>query len=271
MSSNTTRTVLVTGASSGIGKATAAAFAALGHKVIGTSRNPDKLAEADRVPGVDYRALDLTDNASIERFVAELGAVDVLINNAGESQAGPLAELPREALERLFQLNVFGAIALTQAVLPGMRERGYGRIVMVGSMLGSFPMAYRSSYVATKAAIRGFATAARFEESPFGVWITTVEPGQINTGLSERRAKYLEEGSPHTAEFTKFMGVLDAKMSKGIQPGKVAETIVGAVNSDRPKPLYAVGSNAPLMFLVRRILPRTVMEKLIASAHGLKR
>ncbi|BEK87832.1 SDR family oxidoreductase [Nocardia seriolae] len=263
--------MVVTGASSGIGKATAAAFAARGHKVIGTSRNPDKIADADRVSGVEYRALDLTDRASIEQFAAELGAVDVLINNAGESQAGPLAELPGEAIERLFRLNVFGAIALTQAVLPGMRERGYGRIVMVGSMLGSFPLAYRSSYVATKAAIRGFATAARFEESPFGVWITTVEPGQIDTGLSERRMKYIDEGSPHTAEFTKFMAVLDSKMSKGIPPAKVAETIVAAADSDRPKPLYAVGSNAPVMFAVRRILPRTVMERLIAKAHGLKR
>ncbi|MGW4245965.1 SDR family oxidoreductase [Nocardia sp. NPDC004722] len=271
MSSTTTRTVVVTGASSGIGKATAAAFAARGHKVIGTSRNPDTLPEADRVPGVEYRALDLTDRASIDRFATELGAIDVLINNAGESQAGPLAELPGDAIERLFQLNVFGAIALTQAVLPGMRERGYGRVVMVGSMLGSFPMPYRSSYVATKAALRGFATAARFEESPFGVWITTVEPGQIDTGLSERRTKYIADNSPHLADFTTFMAGLDARMSKGIPPSKVAETIVAAADSARPQPLYAVGSNAPLMFAVRRLLPRTVMERLIASSHGLKR
>lgn len=269
--SNSTRTVVVTGASSGIGKATAAAFAAQGHKVIGTSRNPDKVAAADRVPGVEYRALDLTDNASIERFVTELGAVDVLINNAGESQAGPLAELPGPAIERLFHLNVFGPVALTQAVLPGMRERGYGRVVMVGSMLGSFPMPYRSSYAATKAALRTFATAARFEESPFGVWITSIEPGQIDTGLSERRTKYIDEGSPHTTDFGKLMAVLDAKMGQGITPEKVAKTIVAAVDSDRPRPLYAVGSNAPLMFAVRRILPRTVMERLIASTHGLKR
>ncbi|MFJ4657185.1 SDR family oxidoreductase [Nocardia sp. NPDC088792] len=271
MSSNTTRTVVVTGASSGIGKATAAAFAAQGHKVIGTSRNPDSIVPADRVNGVEYRALDLTDGDSIARFAAELGAVDVLVNNAGESQAGPLAELPTAAIERLFQLNVFGAVTLTQAVLPGMRERGYGRIVMVGSMLGSFPMPYRSSYVATKAAVRGFATAARFEESPFGVWITTVEPGQIDTGLAERRTKYLNEGSPHTAEFTKFMATLDAKMSKGITPQRVARIIVAAAEAERPKPLYAVGSNAPALFAVRRILPRTVMERLIAAAHGLKR
>ncbi|MEV6773741.1 SDR family oxidoreductase [Nocardia sp. NPDC051030] len=271
MSSNTTRTVVVTGASSGIGRATAAAFAARGHKVIGTSRNPDKIAEADRAPGVEYRALDLTDSASITRFTEGLGAVDLLINNAGESQAGPLAELPTDAIERLFQLNVFGAVTLTQAVVPGMRERGYGRVVMVGSMLASFPMPYRSSYAAAKAALRGFATAARFEESPFGVWITTVEPGQVDTGLSERRTKYLNEGSPHTTDFTKFMATLDAKMGRGVTPEKVASTIVAAAEADRPGPLYAVGSNAPLMFIVRRILPRTVMERLIAKSQGLAR
>lgn len=264
-------TAVVTGASSGIGKATAAALVARGYKVIGTSRNPDSIADGDRLAGVDYRALDLTDDASIDAFTAGLGPVDVLINNAGESQAGPLAELPREAIARLFRLNVLGAVTLTQAVLPGMRERGRGRVVMVGSMLGSFPMPYRSSYVATKAAIRGFATSARFEESPFGVWITTVEPGQIDTGLRERRTKYLNEGSPHTGEFTKFMAALDEKQAKGITPERVAETIVAAVEAARPKPLYAVGSNAPVLFAVRRLLPRSVMERIIAAAHGLKR
>ncbi|MFE6861456.1 SDR family oxidoreductase [Nocardia sp. NPDC057668] len=271
MSANNTRTVVVTGASSGIGRATAAAFAAAGYRVIGTGRTPDKIADSDRVPGVDYRALDLTDAASIAEFTAGLGAVDILVNNAGESQAGPLAELPGDAIERLFQLNVFGAVALTQALLPGMRERGYGRVIMVGSMLGSFPMPYRSSYVATKAALRGFATSARFEESPFGVWITTVEPGQIDTGLRERRTKYLNEGSAHTADFTRFMAKLDEKQASGIAPEQVARTIVRAAQADRPHQLYAVGSNAPLMFAVRRVLPRGVMERLIAAAHGLRR
>ncbi|MBL1074238.1 SDR family oxidoreductase [Nocardia sp. 2] len=271
MSSTSTRTVVVTGASSGIGRAAAAAFAARGHKVIGTSRNPETIPDADRLPGIEYRALDLTDRESVTRFVNELGAVDVLVNNAGESQAGPLAELPGDAIERLFQLNVFGAVALTQAVLPGMRERGYGRVIMIGSMLGSFPMPYRSSYVATKAALREFATAARFEESPFGVWLTTVEPGQIDTGLRERRTKYLDEGSPHTTDFTKFMEVLDDKQAKGITPERVAETIVAAAAAGRPKPLYAVGSNAPVLFAVRRLLPRSVMERIIAAAYGLRR
>ncbi|MFI9503540.1 SDR family oxidoreductase [Nocardia sp. NPDC052566] len=266
-----TRIAVVTGASSGIGRATAEALVARGYQVIGTSRDPEKIEEGNRIAGVDYRALDLTDHDSVERFAAGLDTVDVLVNNAGESQAGPLAELPTAAVERLFQLNVLGPIALTRAVLPGMRERGYGRVVMVGSMLASFPMPYRSSYVATKAALRGFATAARFEESPFGVWFTTVEPGQIDTGLRERRTKYLDEGSPHTADFTRFMAKLDTKQAEGITPQRVAETIRTAVEAPRPKPLYAVGSGAPAMFAVRRLLPRTVMERIIAGAYGLRR
>ncbi|MGK8522194.1 SDR family oxidoreductase [Nocardia asteroides] len=265
------RLAVVTGASSGIGKATAATLAGRGYRVIGTSRDPGGIGSDAVVPGVEYRALDLTDPASIEHFAAGLGQVNVLVNNAGESQAGPLSDLPADAVERLFQLNVLGPVALTAAVLPGMRERRYGRVVMVGSMLASFPMPYRSSYVATKAALRGFAVAARFEESPFGVWITAVEPGQVDTGLRERRTKYIAEGSPHTEDFATFMAKLDEKQAKGITPEKVATTIAEAIEADRPRPLYAVGSNAPALFALRRLLPRTVMERVIARAHGLSR
>ncbi|WP_028477713.1 SDR family oxidoreductase [Nocardia sp. CNY236] len=265
------RVAVVTGASSGIGKATAAALAGRGYRVIGTSRKPDSIGPDATVTGIEYRALDLTDAVSIDTFLAELGPVDVLVNNAGESQAGPLAELPGDAVERLFRLNVLGPITLTKAVVPGMRERGYGRVVMVGSMLASFPMPYRSSYVASKAALRGFATAARFEESPFGVWLTTVEPGQVDSGLRERRTKYIAEGSCHAADFSTFMTELDAKQAKGIAPDTVASCIVDAIEADRPRPLYAVGSNAPVMFAVRRLLPRTIVERLIARAYGMSR
>lgn len=264
-----TGSALVTGASSGIGRATAAALVALGYRVIGTSRDPAKVA--DPVAGVEYRALDLTDPASIEALAADLGEVDVLVNNAGESQSGPIEELPTEAIERLFGINVFGAVRLTQLVLPGMRARGRGRIVMVGSMLASFPLAYRSSYVATKAAIRGFATAARFEASPFGVWITTVEPGSINTGIGERRTNYIGEGSPYSADFHTMLTALNRNESTGIAAERVAALVVKAIESPRPKPLYAVGSRAPVVFALRRLLPRTVVEKMIARAHGLSR
>lgn len=242
-----------------------------GYQVIGTSRKPDAIAPSSLLSGVNYRALDLTDPESIDSFADGIGGVDVLVNNAGESQAGPLEELPADAVERLFRLNVLGPVQLTQRLLPGMRQRRSGRVVMVGSMLASFPLAYRSSYAASKAAIKGFATAARLELAPLGVWITTVEPGSINTGITERRTRYINEDSVYAAAFGKMMTKLDHNIDHGIAPGKVAETIAKAIEAPRPKPLYAIGSNAPLVFTLRRLAPRTLVESIVARAYGLSR
>jgi len=261
------RTALVTGASSGIGAATAKALLDKGFRVYGTSRNPSSLAAP--VPGVEFLALDLTDPASIEACAAAAGDVDVLVNNAGESQSGPLEELPMDAVERLFATNVFGAVRLTQLLLPGMRERGYGRVIMVGSMLASFPLAYRGSYVATKAAIKGFASSLRREVSPYGIGVCTVEPGSIATGIGERRTHYLRDGSPYTSEYRTMIERLDANEHAGITANRVAHTILAAIEADRPKPLYAVGSNAPAVFALRRVMPRTVVERMVARRHGL--
>ncbi|OLT29398.1 short-chain dehydrogenase/reductase [Nocardiopsis sp. CNR-923] len=261
------RTALVTGASSGIGAAVAAALVQRGYRVYGTSRAPEAVAAP--VPGVEYLALDLTDPASIEACATAAGPVDVLVNNAGESQSGPLEELPADAVERLFRINVFGAVRLTQLVLPGMRERRYGRVVMVGSMLASFPLAFRSSYVASKAALKGFADALRREVSPYGVGVTTVEPGSISTGISERRTEYVGAASPFADEYRTMLGALNANEARGIPADAVARTIVRAVESDPPRPFYAVGSNAPLVFALRRLFPRSLVLRMVARRHGL--
>jgi short-subunit dehydrogenase len=243
-------------------------MAGRGYRVFGTTRHPDRL-EAP-IPGVEYLPLDLTDEASITACAAVAGDVDVLVNNAGESQSGPLEELPMEAVERLFRTNVFGAVRLTQLVLPGMRARGHGRIVMVGSMLASFPLAYRSSYVASKAALKGFATAARREVAPYGVAISTVEPGSINTGISGRRTQYLAEGSPFAAEYHTMLAALNANEAAGVSADTVAAVVLKAVESPRPKSLYAVGSNAPAVFALRRLLPRGAVERMVSRRHGLR-
>ncbi|MEV0900244.1 SDR family oxidoreductase [Actinoplanes sp. NPDC049802] len=265
------RTALVTGASSGIGKATAAALAARGYRVLGTSRDPSSLSAEQRAPGVEYVALDLTDDASIEGLAETLAGVDVLVNNAGESQSGPIEELPGDALRRIFQVNVLGPVRLTQLALPGMRRRGFGRVVMVGSMLASFPLAYRSSYVATKAAIKGFSNGARQELTPFGVWLTTVEPGSIATGISERRTRYVGEDSPYRADFERMLTALNRNERAGISAEQVAATIVTAIEAERPKARYAVGSNAPAVFALRRLLPAGVVEKIVHRRHDLRR
>jgi NAD(P)-dependent dehydrogenase (short-subunit alcohol dehydrogenase family) len=265
------RTALVTGASSGIGKATAAALVARGYRVVGTSRRPESLTAEQRADGVEYVPLDLADEASIEALAGPVGPVDVLVNNAGESQSGAFEELPPDALRRLFQVNVLGPVRLTQLLLPGMRERRRGRVVMIGSMLASFPLAYRSSYVASKAALKGFSDGARHEYSPFGVWLTTVEPGSINTGISERRTKYSSEDSPHRADFERMLAALDRNERAGVPPERVAAAIVAAIEASRPKAHYAVGSNAPIVFPLRRLLPSRLVEKATHRRHDLRR
>ncbi len=271
----TTRTALVTGASSGIGLATTRMLVERGHRVVGTSRHPERIPAAARIDGVTYRPLDLTDLHNIEGFVTSLNAeghhIDILVNNAGESQSGPLEELTIGALERVFHLNAIGPAHLTQLLLPAMRDRGYGRVVMVGSMLASFPVAYRSSYVATKAALRGFACAARLEMSPFGVWLTTVEPGSVRTGISQRRTKYLSEGSPHEQAFRTMLRALDHAEKEGIAPVRVARTIMRAIESDQPDDLYPVGNNAGAVFALSRALPRSFVEEMVARKFGLSR
>jgi len=271
----TTRTALVTGATSGIGLATAQRLLDNGYDVVGTSRDPARIPAASRLDGVRYRGLDLTDIYAIEGFVTAIGAeginVDIVVNNAGESQSGPLEDLPIGALERLFRLNVLGPVHLTQLLLPGMRHRGYGRVVMVGSMLASFPLAYRSSYVASKAALKGFATATRFEMAPHGVWLCTVEPGSVNTGISERRTKYIGSGSPHEKNFRTMLRVLDHAEREGISPARVARTILRAIEAKEPDALYPVGNNASAIFALQRALPQSIVEGVVARKFGISR
>lgn len=262
-------TALVTGASSGIGLAVARALVAAGYAVIGTSRHPDAIPTNRRVTGVRYVALDLNDPASIARCAATAGDVDVLVNNAGESQAGPFEELPANALARLFQLNVIGPVELAQALLPGMRARGYGRVVMIGSMLGSLPLAFRSSYCAAKAALRTFASAARPELAPFGVWLTTVEPSSINTGISQRRTRYANENSAFEPRFSRVVETLDAREKLGAPADGVAAKVLQAIRAKRPRPLYAVGAHSVLAFLMLRLLPRTLTERIINREFGI--
>ncbi|QPK83130.1 SDR family oxidoreductase [Corynebacterium qintianiae] len=260
---------VVTGATSGIGRATAQRLSA-DYRVIGTTRNPGTVS--DPIDGVTYVALDLHDPTSIEECATGIlahGIPEVLINNAGESQSGPFEELPRDAVERLFQVNVIGHVDLTQRLTPAMRAAGRGRVVMVGSMLGSFPLAYRSSYVASKAAIKGFALAARREFAPFGVWFSVVEPGSIATGLSDRRTKYVDETGDFTDEFTRMLNKLDANERSGISAERVAEQIARVVAAEKPKPLYACGSAAWLAFPVSRVVPLQWMLTLISRRHNL--
>ncbi|MGJ0119519.1 SDR family oxidoreductase [Williamsia sp. MIQD14] len=265
------RTVLVTGVSSGIGEAAARLLVEAGHTVIGTSRHPECIAEADRVPGVRYIALDQTDPESVERCAREAGAVDILVNNAGVSHMGPLEDTPMSTIYEVFATNLFGPIALTKALLPGMRERRFGRIVMVGSMLGSFPLPFRSVYGATKSAMHAFSDATRREFAPFGIAISTVEPGTIATGIADRRIYTVDEASAYAADYEVVAAATRRNEAKGLAVGPVAELVVAAALAENPRTLYARGNMAPIVFALKRILPSQSMLDVMARFHGLKR
>lgn len=261
---------VVTGASSGIGALAAAQLVERGFRVVGTSRSPGGAGAGDALPGVDMRALDLADPASIAAFADTLDEpATVVVNNAGESQSGPVEELPREALERLMQVNVLGHVELTQRLLPAMRANGRGRIVMVGSMLGSFPLAYRGSYAASKAALKAFGFSLRREVRGFGIGVSVVEPGAINTGISLRRTKYVDPDGPYAAEFDTMISHLDANEATGISTAELVETLLRAVDADRPRAFYAAGSSAPTAFAAQRALPAEIMHNIVHRRHGL--
>ena len=259
---------LVTGATSGIGAEVARQFVARGLTVYGTSRNPD--AVADPIPGVTYVRLDNADYGTAAECAREVGEVDILVNNAGESQAGALEDTPIEAIENLFTTNVFGPIALTKAVLPGMRERRRGTVVMVGSMLSSFPVAFRSNYAATKSALKAFAFATRREVAPHGIRMISVEPGTIATGIGDRRSIFIGDESPYRAEYETLAAATRVNEESGISASAMAEVIVKAALAEHPKPFYAKGNRAAVVFALQRIAPRDAVLALTARVHGLR-
>ena len=263
------QTVLVTGATSGIGAEVARQFVARGHRVYGTTRNPNSVRNP--IQGVTYVRLDNADYEFAESCAALVGDVDILINNAGESQAGALEDTSMAAVEDLFRVNVFGPIALTKAVLPGMRLRRRGTVVMVGSMLSSFPVAFRSNYAATKSALKAFALASRRELAPYGIRMISVEPGTIATGIGDRRSIHIGDDSPYRAEYETLAAATRRNEDAGISAASMATQIVDAALAEHPKPFYAKGNQAGVVFLLRRLAPRQLILDMTARKHGLSK
>src|SRR4051794_39462436 len=182
------RAVLITGCSTGIGRATAEHLAAKGHTVYATARRPETLSDlADQ--GIHTLALDVTDEASmraaVDQVVAEQGAVGVLVNNAGYSLSGAIETVDMDDVRRQFETNVFGLIRMCQLALPGMRDQGWGRIVNISSMGANLVFPGGGAYHATKFAVNALSDALRFEVKGFGVDVTVIEPGLITTEFGE--------------------------------------------------------------------------------------
>src|SRR5918998_4106326 len=184
----TSRAVLITGCSSGIGRATAERLAMRGWTVYATARDVEALAPLEE-SGCRLLPLDVTDEESMRRAVEEVeraeGAVGILVNNAGYSQSGAIEEVPMEKVRRQFETNVFGLVRMCQLVLPGMRGQGFGRIINLSSMGGKLTFPGAGFYHATKYAVEAISDALRFEVRGFGVEVVVIEPGLIRTGFGQ--------------------------------------------------------------------------------------
>ena len=243
--------VLVTGASSGVGKTIAELLLNEGYDVYGTTRYPEK--QNNKLDGISYLALDLQDPKSIDACAKMLGTVDILINNAGQSQVGPLEEVPMEKIYSLFEVNLFGIIRLTKALLPGMRKQKKGLIINVSSMSGIFGVGFTPVYCGTKFALEGVFKSLRQEVYPFGIDVVMLQPGYIATGLKQE--PFLGEGGVYFNAAKKFRAIRDHNIESGVKPEVVAAKVLKIIKTKHPKPAYPVGGDAPRNAFLNRILP----------------
>ena len=278
MPSSSTTAVLLTGCSSGIGRASALAFHAAGHPVYATARRPDSIADL-AASGILTFALDVTDEASMQAAVARVeadhGSVGVLVNNAGYALQGPVEEATMAEVRQQFDTNVFGLVRLCQLVLPGMRRAGRGRLVNVGSMGGRFTFPGGGFYHASKHAVEAISDALRYEVTPFGVRVVLVQPGPVQTAFADTAVATIQDPAEETgpyAGFRRALGVRYAKAYDGrrtsliVPPERVAATILRAATRAHPRPRYAVGTVARAMITARRLSPDVVFDRLIRSS-----
>ncbi len=269
--------VLVTGASSGIGRATAERLAGHGHTVYAGARRAEDLAELERL-GCRAVQLDVTDADSRRRAVAEIvdaeGAVGALVNNAGYSQSGAVETLELDALRRQFETNVFGVVAMCQLVLPSMRERRAGRIVNISSMGANFTFPGGGAYHASKYALEAISDALRFEVKGFGIDVVIIQPGAIRTKFDQAAIASLPghgAGGPYD-EFNTRVGTLTKEAyERGVMrllgggPERVAATVERALTAGRPRLRYRVTPSAHLLVAQRRLMSARMWDAFVGT------
>lgn len=263
---------VVTGASSGIGYAIAEALIRAGHIVYGLARRVDRMADLAELGGRP-RGVDLTDAEATERVITEIlaehGQIDVMINNAGAGLYGAIEDVPLEAARQAFELNVIAAARLTQLVLPGMRRQRSGTIVMISSIGGVIALPLGGWYHATKHALEGLADSLRQEVVGFGVAVVVVEPGLIKSEFQDGTPEQLERHSGRGAyaamarRMAAQVGPANGHEARFSDPSVVADAVLTAVSTSRPKPRYAVGHLARPLLALERLLPTRLFDKIV--------
>lgn len=271
------KAVLITGCSTGIGRATAIHLAGKGWPVWATARRLDAIRDLEQ-RGCRVLALDVCDDASMQAAVAaverEHGAVGVLVNNAGYGQEGAFEDTPMSEVRRQFETNVFGLVRLCQLVLPGMRGQGWGRIVNLSSMGGKLTLPGGSFYHATKHAVEALSDGLRFEVRGFGVDVVVIEPGPIKTRFGDTAIAAVQRVRQDDSPYAAFNAELAAKIQgayegwmalAAAEPDAVARVIEHAITARRPRVRYPVTAAARSLMFLRRWLPDRAFDAFLRT------
>jgi short-subunit dehydrogenase len=249
------RTAIVTGASSGIGYSTAEGLVRAGFRVFGTSR---KIA-SNGPKGVTMLACDVTDEASvavlIEDVVQRAGRIDLLVNNAGIGMFGGAEESSIAQSQALFNVNVFGTMRMTNAVLPVMRRQGGGRILNIGSILGIIPAPYSAHYSAAKHAIEGYSESLDHEIRAFNIRVSVIEPAYVRTVFDQNGIEPDQPKTEYASARAAVAALLRDVMPKADLPSVIAKVVIKAANDSVPRPRYTAGNTAFLVSQLRRFAP----------------
>jgi NAD(P)-dependent dehydrogenase (short-subunit alcohol dehydrogenase family) len=270
------KAVLITGCSTGIGRATAERLASRGWNVYATARKPESIADL-KSRGCKTLALDVCDDASIRAAVDTVekaeGAVGVLINNAGYGLEGVFEEVPMPEIRRQFETNVFGLIAMTKLVLPAMRSQRWGRVVNLSSMGGKLTFPGGAYYHATKHAVEALSDALRFEVKGFGIDVIVIEPGPIKTRFGDTAVGSI--AMPQNSPYASFNAVLERQIREAYEggpmarfaapPEAVAEVIEKAISATTPRTRYKVTIAARILMGLRRWLPDRAFDAFLRT------
>jgi NADP-dependent 3-hydroxy acid dehydrogenase YdfG len=240
--------VLITGASRGIGRGIAEELTARGHEVIATARDASTLAD---VPAVARLPLDVTDQSSVSAAVAAAGPVDALVSNAGATVRAPMETVPVAEVQHLFDLNTFGALRVAQAVMPGMRERGAGKLIFISSIQGRIAIPLIGPYSASKWALEAIAETLAIEAAHFGISVQLLEPAAVSSGGAERAKVFLDDANPYRPLLDQVQGFRSAPVTVEEVAGAVALAL-----EDTHAPLrIPVGGPATSVLAARKAAP----------------
>lgn len=265
--------VLITGCSSGIGRALADAFKATGYTVWASARRPEDVA-ALATAGFNAVELDVNDSAALRRLAEQLGELDVLINNAGYGAMGPLLDGGTEAMQRQFETNVFSIVGVTQALFPALR-RSQGLVVNIGSVSGVLVTPFAGAYCASKAAVHALSDALRMELAPFGVRVMEVQPGAIDTSFAKNAGAQAEllinEQSPWWPLREGIRARSQASQDNPTPAHRFAAQVLKGVQQPAPPRLLRAGNGSRALPLMAALLPKGVLERVLKKRFGLER